>query len=121
MLLSAATSQSSGGVVAAWTASGIGVGEESICRVTTHDNTTAARLSSSGEAIVSCGVDVALCATRDATVALRLQTEEGAPRGLLQCCDFDQSSRLVCVGGEGGLLDVWAADGMFQWSHRPRQ
>ena len=108
MLLSAATSQSSGGVVAAWTASGSGVGEESICRVTTHDNTTAARLSSSGEAIVSCGVDVALCATRDATVALRLgNNEEGAPPGLLQCCDFDQSSRLVCVGGEGGLLDVW--------------
>ena len=79
-----------------------------ICRVTTHDNTTAARLSSSGEAIVSCGVDVALCATRDATVALRLgDSIEGAPRGLLQCCDFDQSSRLVCVGGEGGLLDVW--------------
>ena len=108
MLLSAATSQSSGGVVAAWTASGTGVNEEAICRVTTHDNATAARLSSSGEAIVSCGVDVALCATRDATVALRLgDSIEGAPRGLLQCCDFDQSSRLVCVGGEGGLLDVW--------------
>ena len=90
MLLSAATSPSSGGVVAAWTASGTGVGDEAICRVTTHDNTTAARLSSSGEAIVSCGVDVALCATRDATVALRLgDSIEGAPRGLLQCCDFD--------------------------------
>ena len=57
---------------------------------------------------MSCGVDVALCATRDATVALRLGDGiEGAQRGLLQCCDFDQSSRLVCVGGEGGLLDVW--------------
>ena len=52
--------------------------------MTTHDNATAARLSSSGEAIVSCGVDVALCATRDATVALRLGNDvEGAPRGLL--------------------------------------
>ena len=45
LLQSAATSQSSGGVVAAWTASGTGVNEEAICRVTTHDNTTAARLS----------------------------------------------------------------------------
>jgi len=76
--------------------------------MTTHDVARAARLSSSGEAIVACGADVALCATRDATVALRLGDDvPGAPRGLLHCCDFDKSSRLVVCGGEGGVLDVW--------------
>ena len=108
MLLSAATSQASGGVVAVWEADGAGVRAAELCRMTTHDVARAARFSSSGEAIVACGADVALCATRDATVALRLGDDvPGAPRGLLNCCDFDKSSRLVVCGGEGGVLDVW--------------
>mmetsp|Transcript_25814 Transcript_25814/g.77762 ORF Transcript_25814/g.77762 Transcript_25814/m.77762 type:complete len:172 (-) Transcript_25814:8-523(-) len=111
MLVSCATSARSGGVVKVWACGDAGVGA-AICEVETHpEGLSSARLSATGDATVSCGGDLALCAIRDAAVALRLGGDAvaapGAPRGVLRCCDFDKSSRLVACGGDGGALDVW--------------
>ena len=135
MLISCAGSRD--GVVKVWSADANGVSGAAVAEMATHGSGVEhACLSGSGEATVSCGEDLALCAVREGgDVVLRLGDPESGERvsrrpfvrsfpslgssrprrerscfsvcRRLRCCDFDKTSRLVATGGDGGVLNVW--------------